>query len=136
MKTWGRHIIKEVIGRLRPCRWAGRLVLLLVGLCGLAACSRPTVVAELDAADSLMERRPDSALALLRRVDTLHLTSAHDRARYAMLLSMALDKNYIDLKDFHVLQPALNYYEDHGTPTEQLRTFYYQRDAFTGMWAI
>ena len=83
-------------------------------------------MAELDAADSLMERRPDSALALLRRVDTLHLTSAHDRARYAMLLSMALDKNYIDLKDFHVLQPALNYYEDHGTPTEQLRTFYYQ----------
>ena len=126
MKTWGRHIIKEVIGRLRPCRWAGRLVLLLVGLCGLAACSRPTAVAELDAADSLMERRPDSALALLRRVDTLHLTSTHDRARYAMLLSMALDKNYIDLKDFHVLQPALNYYEDHGTPTEQLRTFYYQ----------
>ncbi len=126
MKTWGRHIIKEVIGRLRSCRWAGRLVLLLVGLCGLAACSRPTAVAKLDAADSLMERRPDSALALLRRVDTLHLTSAHDRARYAMLLSMALDKNYIDLKDFRVLQPALNYYEDHGTPTEQLRTFYYQ----------
>ena len=126
MKTWDRHIIKEVIDRLRPCRWAGRLVLLLVGLCGLAACSRPTAVAELDAADSLMERRPDSALALLRRVDTLHLTSTHDRARYAMLLSMALDKNYIDLKDFHVLQPALNYYEDHGTPTEQLRTFYYQ----------
>ena len=126
MKTWDRHIIKEVIDRLRPCRWAGRLVLLLVGLCGLAACSRPTAVAELDAADSLMERRPDSALALLRRVDTLHLTSAHDRARYAMLLSMALDKNYIDLKDFRVLQPALNYYEDHGTPTEQLRTFYYQ----------
>ena len=126
MKTWGRHIIKEVIDRLRPCRWAGRLVLLLVGLCGLAACSRPTAVAELDAADSLMERRPDSALALLRRVDTLHLTSAHDRARYAMLLSMALDKNYIDLKDFRVLQPAMNYYEDHGTPTEQLRTFYYQ----------
>ena len=81
---------------------------------------------ELDTADSLMEQRPDSALALLRRIDTLRLSAQHDRARYAMLLSMALDKNYIDLKDFHVLQPAIDYYEDHGTPTEQMRTFYYQ----------
>ena len=98
---------------------------IFMALC-LAACTRPADVPELDTADSLMEQRPDSALTLLRRIDTLRLSAQHDRARYAMLLSMALDKNYIDLKDFHVLQPALNYYEDHGTPTEQLRTFYYQ----------
>ena len=97
----------------------------LMVLC-LSACRQGTNVPELDTADSLMEQRPDSALALLRRIDTLRLTSRHDRARYAMLLSMALDKNYIDLKDFHVLQPAIDYYEDHGTPTEQMRTFYYQ----------
>ena len=98
---------------------------ILLTLC-LAACTRPATVPELDTADSLMEQRPDSALALLRRIDTLRLTSRHDRARYAMLLSMALDKNYIDLKDFHVLQPAIDYYEEHGTSTEQMRTFYYQ----------
>ena len=92
----------------------------------LSACRQGTNVPELDTADSLMEQRPDSALALLRRIDTLRLSAQHDRARYAMLLSMALDKNYIDLKDFHVLQPAIDYYEDHGTPTEQMRTFYYQ----------
>ena len=92
----------------------------------LSACRQSTNVPELDTADSLMEQRPDSALALLRRIDTLRLSAQHDRARYAMLLSMALDKNYIDLKDFHVLQPAIDYYEDHGTPTEQMRTFYYQ----------
>lgn len=73
-----------------------------------------------------MERRPDSALVLLQQVDTSCLTSRHTRARYAMLMSMALDKNYIDLKDFRILQPAIDYYENHGTPTEQLRTFYYQ----------
>ena len=98
---------------------------IFMALC-LTACTRPVAVPELDTADSLMEQRPDSALALLHRIDTLRLTSRHDRARYAMLLSMALDKNYIDLKDFHVLQPAIDYYEDHGTPTEQMRTFYYQ----------
>ena len=104
---------------------AGLYLALLAALC-LTACTRPADVPELDTADSLMEQRPDSALALLRRIDTLRLTSRHDRARYAMLLSMALDKNYIDLKDFHVLQPAIDYYEEHGTPTEQMRTFYYQ----------
>ena len=98
---------------------------IFMALC-LTACTRPVAVPELDTADSLMEQRPDSALALLRRIDTLRLSAQHDRARYAMLLSMALDKNYIDLKDFHVLQPAIDYYEDHGTPTEQMRTFYYQ----------
>ena len=92
----------------------------------LSACRQSTNVPELDTADSLMEQQPDSALALLHRIDTLRLSAQHDRARYAMLLSMALDKNYIDLKDFHVLQPAIDYYEEHGTPTEQMRTFYYQ----------
>ena len=104
---------------------AGLYLALLAALC-LTACTRPAAVPELDTADSLMEQRPDSALTLLRRIDTLRLSAQHDRARYAMLLSMALDKNYIDLKDFHVLQPAIDYYEDHGTPTEQMRTFYYQ----------
>ena len=103
-----------------------RLMLALLAALCLTACTRPAAVPELDTADSLMEQRPDSALALLRRIDTLRLTSRHDRARYAMLLSMTLDKNYIDLKDFHVLQPAIDYYEEHGTPTEQMRTFYYQ----------
>ena len=103
-----------------------RLMLALLSALCLAACTRPVAVPELDTADSLMEQRPDSALTLLRRIDTLRLSAQHDRARYAMLLSMALDKNYIDLKDFHVLQPAIDYYEDHGTPTEQMRTFYYQ----------
>lgn len=101
-------------------------IMVLLGVLILVACERQSAVAELDAIDSLMERRPDSALVMLQRVDTLTLMSRHARARYAMLMSMALDKNYVDLKDFRVLQPAIDYYENHGTPTEQLRTFYYQ----------
>ena len=98
----------------------------ILSLLVLGACERQVAVSELDEADSLMEHHPDSALLLLQRVDTLRLTSRHARAKYAMLMSMALDKNYIDLKDFRVLQPAIDYYENHGSPTEQLRTFYYQ----------
>jgi tetratricopeptide (TPR) repeat protein len=41
-------------------------------------------------------------------------------------MSMALDKNYIDTTTFDVLQPAIDYYLDNGTPDEKLRTYYYQ----------
>lgn len=46
--------------------------------------------------------------------------------KYALLMSMALDKNYIDTTSFDVLQPAIDYYLEKGTPDEKLRTYYYQ----------
>lgn len=124
------HILLKILfsylltDRIRLYAFRGCVVIL--SLLVLGACERQVAVSELDEADRLMEHHPDSALLLLQRVDTLRLTSRHARAKYAMLMSMALDKNYIDLKDFRVLQPAIDYYENHGSPTEQLRTFYYQ----------
>ena len=76
--------------------------------------------------DSYIESRPDSALAVLEGIDKTELTTKELEAKYALLMSMALDKNYIDRTDFEVLQPAIDYYENHGTATDKLRTFYYQ----------
>ncbi len=76
--------------------------------------------------DSYIESRPDSALAVLEGVDKAELTTNELEAKYALLMSMALDKNYIDRTDFEVLQPAIDYYENHGSATDKLRTFYYQ----------
>ena len=76
--------------------------------------------------DSYIESRPDSALAVLEGIDKAELTSKELEAKYALLMSMALDKNYIDRTDFEVLQPAIDYYENHGTATDKLRTFYYE----------
>ena len=80
----------------------------------------------LEDVDSYIEARPDSALAVLEGIDVEDLGSREEKAKYALLMSMALDKNYIDKTDFEVLQPAIDYYEDHGTATDKLRTFYYQ----------
>lgn len=79
----------------------------------------------LDAADALIESRPDSALAILSAIDPASLAGESRAARYALLMSMALDKNYIDTSDFAVIQPAIDYYLDNGTPDERLRTLYY-----------
>ena len=65
-------------------------------------------------------------LNVLQDIDTDELVGDEERAKYALLLSMALDKNVIDKTDFEVLQPAIDYYEDNGSATDKLRTYYYQ----------
>lgn len=83
-----------------------------------------------DRAESLMETRPDSALMILKLIDKSELSSKQEQARYAILMSMALDKNYIDTTSFDVLQPAIDYYLENGTPDDKLRTYYYQGRIF------
>ena len=80
----------------------------------------------MDAAENLMESHPDSALTILDSIPGSEVRGRETEARYALLMSMALDKNYIDTTDFKVLQPAIDYYPEHGTPDERLRTYYYQ----------
>jgi len=76
--------------------------------------------------ENYIESRPDSALTVLEAIDIETLSSDEERAKYALYMSMALDKNYIDNTDFEVLQPAIDYYENHGSATDKLRTLYYQ----------
>ena len=76
--------------------------------------------------ERIIDERPDSVLNVLPEIDTDELVGDEERAKHAVLLSMALDKNYIDKTDFEVLQPAIDYYEDNGSATDKLRTFYYQ----------
>ena len=79
----------------------------------------------LEDVDSYIETRPDSALAVLEGIDKSELTSKELEAKYALLLSQALDKNYIDLQSDSIIAPAVRYYENHGTPDERLKMYYY-----------
>ena len=76
--------------------------------------------------EHIIEERPDSVLNVLQSIDTDKLVGDEEPAKHALLLSMALDKNYIDKTDFEVLQPAIDYYKDNGSATDKLRTYYYQ----------
>lgn len=77
-------------------------------------------------AESLMNNHPDSALAVLRKINRSSLSSDKMKAKYALLMSQALDKNYIDTTSFDILQPAIDYFLRKGTADEKLRTYYYQ----------
>lgn len=95
----------------------------------IVSCSgNPSVDGQLTVAENMMAERPDSALSVLKGIDTELVTSEAEKARYALLMSQALDKNYIDTTTFDILQPAIDYYidKDKGTPDEKLKTLYYQ----------
>ncbi|MDE6331240.1 MAG: hypothetical protein K2L80_01420, partial [Muribaculaceae bacterium] len=88
--------------------------------------SSPETEYRLIKAEALMEQQPDSSLSILKGIDRVKLGSDRERARYALLMSQSLDKNYIDTTTFDVLQPAIDYYSDKGTADEKLKTCYYQ----------
>lgn len=103
------------------------LTLMLLSLaCCITSCSNHRQQETLNRAESLMESHPDSALLLLKGIDRSELGSKGEQAKYALLMSMAMDKNYIDTTSFEVLQPAINYYLEKGTSDEKLKTYYYQ----------
>lgn len=105
------------------------LTLILFSCC-IISCSESQEQKILDRAEAIMESQPDSALTLLISIDKQRLSGDLQKAQYALLMSMALDKNYIDTTSFEVLQPAIDYYLKKGTPDEKLRTYYYQGRIF------
>lgn len=81
--------------------------------------------------ETYIEAKADSALVTLQNIQPENLSNKEEKAKHALLLSMAMDKNYIDRTDFEVLQPAIDYYQDHGTADDKLRTFYYEGRIYT-----
>lgn len=106
------------------------LAIILLTACFAISCSDGNLLKSLDVSESMMEAHPDSALMILKSIDESGLKSKKEKARYALLMSMALDKNYIDRTSFEVLQPAIDYYLKKDNGTERLRTLYYQGRIF------
>ena len=111
-----------------------RLLFILALTLTFVACERHSehwsTITEME---TIIEERPDSVLNVLQSIDTDELIGDEERAKHALLYSMALDKNYIDKTDFEVLQPAIDYYKDNGTATDKLRTYFYQGRIYQNM---
>ena len=91
----------------------------------LASCSGRRIAATLDDVETFIQERPDSALTVLRSLDTSALASRSLRAHYALLHAMALDKNWIDTTDENVIMPAVAYYDRHRNLDRRARAYYY-----------
>ena len=99
----------------------------------LVSCSERRTMRDLLDIESYIDARPDSALVAIRQIDTLSLKTKAQKAKFALLHAMALDKNYIDTADTRIIQPAVDYYNLHGGPEERLKAYYYQgREYYNG----
>ena len=97
---------------------------LLLGFC---ACSdKKGLTDTLHRAEALMNEYPDSALQLLRALPVADMHQAGNRARYALLYSQALDKNYIDETNDSLINIAVDYYRTTDDVRSKFLAFYYR----------
>ena len=102
-----------------------RLVAAAVAAMLFSSCVSREAGRIMDSAEDVMWTKPDSALAALESIDTLDIKTKAQRARYSLLYTMALNRNWIDTTDLHVIQPAANYYERHGSKDDKMKMYYY-----------
>lgn len=100
-------------------------VLLFFSLIVFVSCQSRHIATTLDEIESYIQSHPDSALTVLRTLDTTTLKTRKLKAHYALLHAMALDKNWIDTTDVSVVMPAVEYYEKHGTADQKLKSLLY-----------
>lgn len=95
------------------------LLALLFTACGTAYRS------ELYKAETLMLEHPDSSLNILEEIRIDRIRGRRNRAKYALLYSQALDKNYIDVENDSIIRVARDYYAHRGSNEERAQAFYY-----------
>lgn len=89
-----------------------------------SACTGYPINESLNQVDNLVHEAPDSALQLLRTVDRSALNTARLKAEYALLLSLAQDKCYIDVTEDSTAMVALKYYTKTRDSYHQMLAWY------------
>lgn len=84
------------------------------------ACSRL-----LDKAERMLATYPDSSLSITDDLKPESFASRKLKARHALIHSIALDKNYIDLTDDSIISYASHYYQRRGNSHDRMRSCYY-----------
>lgn len=104
-----------------------KYIVFLFSLVLLCNCTKKTTVVSkvLDNAEECIEQFPDSSLNILNTLEISRISNQAEKARYALLKSMALDKNYIDVTSDSLTSIALAYYKKHGSADEKLKAYYY-----------
>lgn len=97
------------------------LIVMITASCGNIA----NVDLQLNHAEALMSKQPDSAKIFLESINPNVIRTAKKQARYALLYSQALDKNYIDETNDSLIRKAIDYYREHGPEREQMLAYYY-----------
>lgn len=101
-------------------------ITILTFAASMVSCTDHEVIRQLDDVEAYLSEHPDSALTVLDSISTAGIQGRETNAKFALLYSIALNKSYIDIDNDSILAPAINYYRKHGTPSDRMKTLFYQ----------
>lgn len=100
------------------------IILILIGSTFITSCNRRTMNRRFDEIESTISDNPLTAYQELSDIPSEKLLSPSLRARYALLMSLAMDKSYIDVDDDSLIRIAVDYYQDgKNTPHKMLSLY-------------
>lgn len=106
-------------------RIAGVAALLVAAIVAAVCLYRPPLPDEVEQAEPLIATHPDSAYALLTRVEQeVQDCSESNRMRFYLLYAEAANKAFMQLPSDSVMRCVADHYDSHGTPNEQMRAHY------------
>lgn len=92
-------------------------------LCALVLTGCTPTDRRLALAEKQLTTDPGEALTILKEIPTQGM-GRRNRARHALLTSLAMDKNYIDTADDSLAQIAVSYYDRHGSVRGRMLAHY------------
>lgn len=104
-------------------RIVSRLLLPTLFICFLFSCDRK-LDRQFDEIEATLSQNPQAAYEKLSELSLQELGTRRARARYALLMSLAQDKSYIDVTEDSLIRHSINFYESHGTKKEKMLSWY------------
>lgn len=101
-----------------------KTIIFFLFLATLLSCNN-SETEKLITAERFLDEKPDSSLVVLRSLDSHSLKTPEKKARYALLMSKALDKNYIDVQSDSLIIKAVDYYSQHRNARYRMMANYY-----------
>lgn len=101
------------------------IFLSIVLLCSSCTKEKASTINILEQISIIADTKPDCAYAAIKNIKHSDLKDRKSIARYSLVYSKVLDKNYIDVTSDSLIAPALQYYSRKRSCKEKSETYYY-----------
>ena len=107
-----------------------RPLLFVLGLTVLICSCQSAGLKQLTDIEGYIQEDHKKAYQELSEIKQDSNSTKEEKALYSLLWSMALDKNYIDVKSDSLIAPAVKYYSRHGSKQHRFLAYYYAGRVF------
>lgn len=91
----------------------------------VSSCCNTLIREKLDFAESLLQPKPDSSLSILESIGFSEMRTSEERARFALLMTAAMNKNYKEITSDSLIKVAVDYYSDRKDQRHRMMAYYY-----------